>query len=381
MIVKTRVLNPVEILPQYQLEDWAAQLLKENPSEFYTRCGDLFVAGRQTGGEFLGVVDFMSRTEGERNEISLRIAAAGTTWRAGVQIDSLTQRLSSLTRIHMQLFRNGSVQAVPASIGDMINAANAFPPQVSSDTNRAAVMSLLLIDYGVVANLTSTPINSFDALATLEELGTMKAQYLQLRDTAAYPIQRDVTGAYIHLPEFAPGVDVRALQTLVDQLNGDLAQISSAAETCVRAPENCTKPLLTPPSVNLPQRLERHGINQSNNGRVHFYSNSIDEARCCGFTVERYNEFYLAPARFSDTQMLERITFPEGYYRYDLTTCPSGNCHVLGFISITPVSGTIPLYTVIAGQDQMLIADPSEAEEKRQHGYTVTTLGYVWTVK
>jgi hypothetical protein len=97
LIAQVRVTNPARRLRDVKLTDEAWNLLEvKGAEEFRKRCGDEFLSGITTGGEYLAILQITTRSEEEKQEVSVSVRAKGVggSWKAGADFKSSLEQIS-----------------------------------------------------------------------------------------------------------------------------------------------------------------------------------------------------------------------------------------------------------------------------------------------
>jgi hypothetical protein len=130
----------------------------------------------------------------------------------------------------------------------------------------------------------------------------------------------------------------------------------------------------------------RVGVHRSYNGGTgeHFYTTSMAEAMCCGFTVEHSNFYYLYGAAAPGLVPFMRcIAGSKHFYTAD-PNCEGVRIEgPMGFIATSPVCGAVALHRLVhrSNGDHFYTTSAAERDSAIMSGAYVSegVAGYVWT--
>ncbi len=132
----------------------------------------------------------------------------------------------------------------------------------------------------------------------------------------------------------------------------------------------------------------RHGVHRSYSSAAtdHLHSTSATEAACCGYAIERLNDFYLSTTTVPGTTPLYRCY---GSSAGDHMVTTSSTCEgapgwvfegSLGSIATSATCGAVPLYRLGSGTDHFVTLSESERDGAAAGGYVYEGItGYAWT--
>ncbi len=240
MFVRTSVINQVESLQEYVLEETWRTKLVQDPTAFLQGCGDYFVVGVQTGGEFLAIVEFASETQAQQDAVSAAIRASGAQWNAAADVKAIAERLSASTETKIRLFRQGDDSPVP-DVASLLTYAQSFPSKVTATSGKAWPVTALTLDYATVSNLPSARLP--DLVASMRVLSELADR----RDTAV-ALRNDVKYAHDHPDQFVAPDDAK-LEAALSSLDAIVKQTEDAASTCHDDHARCGLPPVTFPEV------------------------------------------------------------------------------------------------------------------------------------
>jgi len=120
----------------------------------------------------------------------------------------------------------------------------------------------------------------------------------------------------------------------------------------------------------------RVGIHRSAKSGQHFYTSSLSEASCCGFTLELQNFFYLYSAATPGVVAFYRCLLANGRHFYTTSSSCEGTAStvegIMGYIASSATCGAVPLYR---------LSHPSASHfyttDVGEKNNAVSSLGYV----
>lgn len=250
LLVSVRVENQTEVLDAYKFTDSARALLKaDKRTEFLARCGDEFVAAKTTGGEFTAIVEFMSKTEEQKEKISSSIKGSGGTWNVAADFKSSMEKLSKVSETKVTILRVGGSGELP-NFNDLVATALTFPNSIT--TNNAWPYSVTTVSYDAVLDNDPTlprPINLRQAQRFFEQVSSAYLSLIKVRNDINYVLKNQ--------NQFQ-NVDVNGLNAAQATLDAEISKVESAPNRCFDAPDapdNCSVPAFTIPQVAYPNRF------------------------------------------------------------------------------------------------------------------------------
>ena len=230
------------------LKDNAADLMARNHERFRTRCGDEFLVGYTTGGEFYGLLEIEASSKGEQNSISADIQAsgAGGTWNASVTFERAIRKITESYQLNVRTFQRGGMENSGVStVEQMINRAVNFPNSVSGEfavPYSATFMSYDTLDLPDGAN----PIDLYTQQNSLDEIAR---HYLQYSDLLS-----DINYVLAHPQQFE-NIDADKLNNDANAFRSQLNNLRRSASLCYNDYQQCQLPTeLITPTVILPDR-------------------------------------------------------------------------------------------------------------------------------
>jgi hypothetical protein len=131
----------------------------------------------------------------------------------------------------------------------------------------------------------------------------------------------------------------------------------------------------------------RIGVHRSVNSFDHFYTTNLDEAGCCGYTIESANYFYISATEVAGTTGLYRCVIPStgDHFVSTSSVCEEPSYVVteglMGYIAWGATCGAVPLYRLRSGEgDHFHTTSAAERDACVSGGWVDEGIsGYVWT--
>jgi len=248
VFVAVTVTLAFQSIKQPGISDTAGALLSNGQTDrFQAQFGDMFVRGIQTGGQFVGLIEVITRDETDKQSVSVGLQGSYTAFKVSGEFDqTFTQTVTShqtTVRCHIE---GGQDSPIPVQIDEMMDAATKFPGTVPGN---AIPYTALLDSYSILP--IPDPPNFIDLQQqkdVLTRCATLRNQDLMLLNEIGYIAS--------HPAEF-PGAGNFNLNQIANDLNADLDTVAAAASVALNNPKNATLPtdlkVAAPPP--LPTRL------------------------------------------------------------------------------------------------------------------------------
>src|ERR1700687_1545776 len=113
-------------------------LTNGTPERFQQVCGDNFIAGLKTGGEFFAIYQITSTKVSERESISVQVQAAYGAGNplASAEVDTAIKTATASSKDHLavtvHVFRQGTVSKTDLTLSDILTTASSFPIEVAA---------------------------------------------------------------------------------------------------------------------------------------------------------------------------------------------------------------------------------------------------------
>ena len=123
---------------------------KAGPDVFVDHCGDEYIYGRQTGGDFAAIIQFSSTNESDQQTVSGAINIAIAPFGGGsADFMSALQKLQRISTSRVMVVRNGGMGDIP-DVADLVEAVRKFPDAVKA---HPVVIGLATDSYKNVDNI------------------------------------------------------------------------------------------------------------------------------------------------------------------------------------------------------------------------------------
>lgn len=162
---KVLVHNSAEYIKKLEFNEEAIHLLgegtEENVGRFFSRFGDCFVFGRQTGGYFYALAEIVSESAEEQREITAAIEGSIGPFSGSGRFSDKLLEVSRKNQVHITYIRNGSSGALP-NFDELQKAVFEFPSKVDPETGgRPSLVSVFTQTYRSVNGLPNNIDPSF----------------------------------------------------------------------------------------------------------------------------------------------------------------------------------------------------------------------------
>lgn len=273
VLVHARVSNQMDLASNYTFTPGALSLLKQGKQKsFYDQCGNEFVSGRRTGGEFFALFEYEFSSSEEERKFSSAVKASGTGWKASGEVNSEMSKFNVTAKVQVKMLRLGGSGALP-EVTDLQDYGRKFPVLVSAATGNPLTLELITKDYSGVE-----PIDSELNPALLERQQFVINDLAKNRDDAREALN---TIRYIrkNSGDFQP-YSPEALSASEVSLTTYLNAQNDAAVACFQDIWNsCKLPTAAFPVMVFPAR--RWDKNTSGGVCAPGYSWFVDDNKCC----------------------------------------------------------------------------------------------------
>lgn len=223
LIVRVKVLNLTETITE-RLLSGPAKERQGNPGRFRDFCGNEALIARQSGGDFLALVRFNSRSVEDKSAVDGAIGGAVGNFVSGSA--NFAQSITALSRfsdLTIDILKAGNSSAIPTLEG-LRDYALRFPTTVTRTGGQPWVYNVITADYGTVDNYDGT--GDFD----LPTYNAFMEQLAEDRDWAL--VQRNDIRRALADAATSPGLDVDRLNADALLLDKFLKDLSLSARKC-----------------------------------------------------------------------------------------------------------------------------------------------------
>jgi hypothetical protein len=264
LLAKAQIRNEATQLINVRIKDDIREALLSNDPDaidrFRIQCGDAYMAGFTTGGEFFGVIEIQADTEAQqlqvKRDLEIDLAADGVGEVATQQsFEAKIKNITKNRRVKIWTYQRGGNGAEEVGMVDtverMTERLRAFPGFVTTQTN-AANYTATFKDYLTLdLPLPSAYRNEiFSAQDIVSELGGIHSNLIDRKGDIEYIISH---------PNSFVGVNDAKLAQLKQELTDidkKMSEIFRTARNCARNYRECQRPdhLTTESGSSLPTR-------------------------------------------------------------------------------------------------------------------------------
>lgn len=309
--VNARVINSERTLGKVTLTKEAQDLYSANPIAFYDRCGDSFVSGIRTGGEFHAVFEYVGLTSEEKQKIEAGFSAHYLSVKADGHMSLENESLLKSSKLRVRIIQSGGEIVTSTSIDEFKAAAENFARSVTAvDANgkpgNAWAMEVTLKGYDKIV----TP--SVENAKKFTQLRAVRPIFLALVQKANHWLDLKSQIDYVgeHTSEFE-AFDVKTLNRYRSITQTQIETIKTSMDVCLENILQCTLPKLDDASqIKLP-KMKVIPTAQPMVVRIRLVSKTKDENedRNKGYAVFLINEQGTVVARATGVSVGEE--YPE----------------------------------------------------------------------
>lgn len=128
-------------------EDSAELLTQGNKKRFIERCGDSFINGIISGGEFFSIYEIKTSSKEEREELDASVSASYGIFGGSAKFKSALQKVSKIATTNIVVHREGDRGTeIPQSPDDILDYAVNFP-SIINNPNNAVNYKVITLGY------------------------------------------------------------------------------------------------------------------------------------------------------------------------------------------------------------------------------------------
>jgi len=257
LLVSVNVANLERRMRDTRLKTEREDALKAGTSaawqNFRKSCGDLYITGMRTGGQFYALYQLKTRSENEKEILEAHIRATGITgsWSVSADFSRSFERLQKVSELEASLYYEGPSTTLPDATkhSDILKFALEFPTKVQG--SGAWEYQATYIDYDTLPNMLSgNPISLGQQKWVLEQLVRQDVQAKSLLSGIRY-IQSNFNDFYLG-NDGLPG-----LAKLEQQVIAIQKDINGIAASCYELNSKCElRPAGDLFTIRLPRRKE-----------------------------------------------------------------------------------------------------------------------------
>jgi hypothetical protein len=330
---------------------------------FRTRCGDKYVAGQKTGGEYAAIIEIRTSSREEQTNASASVKAKAGPYSASGSFASALNELNSKYEMKMTTLKiGGTNEAVPTDAAGIIARAAGFEKEVDT---RSVPFKALLADYETLENFPiESPIVTESAINVIETLNKSRLLIVTTRANIEYVLANQSQFSNVNGEELSQKLNV---------LNDAENKLLDAARACAKNIDNCSLPSnFGDISVKLPnwrdssKPAQIFGPHESCG--VEAYNTNRGEV--CGVELIEWNSGSDPVCGIKDITYKEGRANVCGVERYNTGT--GGGCGVTSLVAIG-VEASYPEWQACkAAGGRITIEGPSEGLASLSSKFTCT---------
>ncbi len=280
-VVSVNVQKSTKMYRNVSMKDAIAKFLEDpnfNADQFRKRCGDRFIVGQKTGGEFTALLEIKASSRSEKEDIAVKVKGNSGVWNASANFSSSLQKLNSQYSLSFKAFKaGGENNPMPATADLLINRALGFEAEVDG---RSVPTVAILQEYETTDNWPFvSPVDVLSSVDVIEQLNRTRLTINSNRANISYVLENRS-----QFKEIKEGYLSEKMNLLNDAYN----KVLDAARNCGRDYKNCALPTNLPDiQVDLPAWQEKGKIiGEHPSCGIEEYNTSAGEA--CGIESETF---------------------------------------------------------------------------------------------
>lgn len=231
--------------PNYSLTPDAHKALKKSRQDFINLCGDTYLAGEITGGEFMAVFNYAAATEAEEEKMAGSFNGAMMSNSVDASLAQKMQSYHESKTLDVEVIRKGPNEVMPnLRVPALIEYAENYPPKVAVGTGTPWTVSYVTLPYKEILDTSTLD-------AAQEVFLTANATYLR----QLYARKSGLLFIASHKTSFAPFSSNR-LDAEVGKLERMINEVRGAALACARNAKKCRKKIETDEIPPLPEHSD-----------------------------------------------------------------------------------------------------------------------------
>ncbi len=267
LLVSTKIKNETEHLKGVEVidsvkEKLAKDLENTDPNvaidNFRIRCGDSFLSGYTTGGEFYGIIEVQTDSDEEKRDISSELSASIGLMGVGDASSetAISRTLSKISKNHKisawsyQLGGMGDQSSPAITVDEMLKRLKSMTTSVMNGENPRKITATFSDYFTLGLDMPTTQRNAMrTAQRFIAKLALFQSKLLDSQSNIDYALSH---------PNSFVGVDSSVLAHLGDvsgEIDEKLGQIYELALACEGDLTKCSMPTsLVQPNINFPVR-------------------------------------------------------------------------------------------------------------------------------
>jgi hypothetical protein len=267
LLVSTKIKNETEHLNNIEVKESVVNKLNkdlesQDPNvaleNFRMRCGDSFLSGYTTGGEFYGIIEIQTDSDDEKSEISSELTSAIGLMGVGdmSSATAISSALSKISKSHKisawsyQMGGKGEQSSPAITVDDMLARLQTMTTSVMNGENPRKITATFSDYFSLGLDLPATQRNALrNAQRFIAKLAVFQSKLLDAQANIEYTITH---------PNSFVGADINALSHLQDssdKIDTLFTKVYDLALDCEQNLKSCNMPSdLSIPQINFPER-------------------------------------------------------------------------------------------------------------------------------
>lgn len=247
LLVHTRVANQLEVASSFKIKNDLVGLLESDKQVFLKHCGNEFVYGRRTGGEFFAIFEYNFSTQEEDQKFSAAISSSGLGWKASGTLNSEVSKFNMSATASVKLVRFGGNGELP-DVDSLEDFARNFSKMTQVASGAPVTLELLTTSYDA-----AEPVkNSHYALALEQQLDIINQISRNVEDGKTW--LNTIKFVLRNADQFK-SFDQTKITSYEKQLNAYINAQLKAYRSCIfNVMSDCLMPDAGFPSIVLPER-------------------------------------------------------------------------------------------------------------------------------
>ena len=246
LVVTVLVQQPSRVMRDVELTKDASDLYSSHgPAAFRERCGDEYVSGLITGGEFRSVIEIDTHSQEEKDALSAAIGGSYKIFSGSAELESTLTKILSTNKTQVYAYVSGGTgQVIQIDPKDMLYQATHFAATIQGE--QAAPVNALTAPYRTLKLPDGpAPLDISNQMAFMQSASKSIADIRQAINNIDY---------ITYHPEEFVEPNMTVLAETRNQLAANYNTIRASASTCYRDLNKCEMPQLAKVDLSLPQR-------------------------------------------------------------------------------------------------------------------------------
>ena len=231
LLISVSVENERQLIQSdYKLTAPALKALKRSKQDFVNLCGDQFIAGKVTGGDFKVVFNAEASTETEQTDMAGAFNAAYLANNVNVTAAQKFKSYQENGKLSVSVLRKGPNEDIPPlTVPDLITYARTYPTKVDSHGGKPWTIAYVLLPYREVLDTS--------------DLSPQQAMFMDSNSSYLRQLFARRSGLIFissHKDQFAP-YDQDHLNAETASLESAIGGVRAAALACARDKTHCNQ--------------------------------------------------------------------------------------------------------------------------------------------